>query len=90
MSYYNRLHPWAVIRCLPKAQTLIVARFRKRGDAENYLKTVQRLMPDGLFELIFDLETEPPAYRTDSFADPSSRADSSTNSLALHQLNNHI
>ena len=90
MSYYNRLHPWAVIRCLPKAQTLIVARFRKRGDAENYLKTVQRLMPDGLFELMFDLETESLACITDLFVDPSSRADSSTNSLALHQLNNHI
>ncbi len=59
MSYYNRLHPWCVIRCLPKAQTLIVARFRKRGDAEDYLKTLRRLMPDGCFEVVFDLETEP-------------------------------
>jgi len=79
MSYYNRLHPWAVIRCLPKAQTLIVARCRKRGDAEDYLKTVQRLMPDGLFELMFDLETEMPACITDPFADPSSRAYSREN-----------
>jgi hypothetical protein len=34
MSYHNRLHPWCVIRCLPQAQTLIVARFRKRNDSK--------------------------------------------------------
>ncbi|MBW4467122.1 MAG: hypothetical protein KME07_16985 [Pegethrix bostrychoides GSE-TBD4-15B] len=69
MSYYNRLHPWCVIRCLPKAQTLIVARFRKRGDADNYLNTLRRLMPNGRFELMFDPETEPTAW----VADPASR-----------------
>ena len=68
MSYYNRLHPWCVIRCLPKAQTLTVTRFRKRGDAEDYLKTVRRLMPDGRFEVMFDAETEQAAWVADSLS----------------------
>ncbi|MFM7427760.1 MAG: hypothetical protein ACKO7W_22635 [Elainella sp.] len=58
MSYRDRLHPWCVIRCLPQAQTLIIARFRKRNDAEAHLTTLRRLVPDGIFELVFDAEPE--------------------------------
>ncbi len=58
MSYRDRLHSWCVIRCLPQAQTLIVARFRKRNDAEAHLTTLRRLVPDGLFGVVFDAEPE--------------------------------
>ncbi|MBW4658173.1 MAG: hypothetical protein KME15_05830 [Drouetiella hepatica Uher 2000/2452] len=58
MSYHDRLHPWCIIRCLPNAQVLIAARFRKRNEAEEYLIRLRRLVPDGIFEIVFDLETE--------------------------------
>ncbi|XQQ07655.1 MAG: hypothetical protein EDM05_61645 [Leptolyngbya sp. IPPAS B-1204] len=58
MSYYSRLHPWCVIRCLPESQTLIIARFRKRSDAEERLKAMQKLIADGVFELVFDVEVQ--------------------------------
>ena len=53
MSYADRLRSWCIIRCLPNAQTITVARFRRRNDAEEYLKCLRTLMPDGVFELIF-------------------------------------
>lgn len=52
-----------------ETQTLIVARLRKRGDAEDDLNILRRLMPDGCFELMFDPETEPTVW----VADPASR-----------------
>ncbi len=58
MSYTDRLHPWCIIRCLPKAQILRMARFRKRNEAEEYLIRLRRLVPDGIFEIVFDLESE--------------------------------
>jgi hypothetical protein len=54
MSYHDQLHPWCIIRNLPNAQTLIVARFRRCGDAEAHLKVLRRLMPHEAFELMFD------------------------------------
>jgi len=34
MSYYDQLYPWVVYRLLPNCQTIAVARFRRRNDAE--------------------------------------------------------
>ena len=55
MSYSERLHPWVIVRLLPKMQRVIVARFRKRSDAEGHLQALKRLMPDAQFIIIFDL-----------------------------------
>ena len=55
MSYSQRLHPWLVVRLLPKMQRMVVARFRNRSDAEGHLYALQRLMPDGKFIIIFDI-----------------------------------
>ncbi len=58
MSYYDRLTPWCIIRCLPGAQTLIIQRFRKRTEAEEHLKILRRLSPDAVYEIVFDLPEE--------------------------------
>ncbi len=55
MSYAERLHPWVVVRLLPKMQRVIVARFRKRSDAEGHMQALKRLMPDDQFVIIFDI-----------------------------------
>ncbi len=36
----------------------IVARFRRRNDAEAHLQVLRRLMPDASFEIVFDVEPE--------------------------------
>ncbi|OLT60418.1 hypothetical protein [Moorena bouillonii] len=55
MSYSERLHPWVIVRLLPKMQRVIVARFRNRSDAQGHLQALKRLMPDAEFIIIFDL-----------------------------------
>jgi hypothetical protein len=57
-SYYERLHPWCIIRLLPNAQRITVARFRKRNDAEAHLKALRQLTPSALYEIMFDAETD--------------------------------
>lgn len=54
MTYRDSLHPWCIIRHLPNAQTIIVARFRKRNDAESYLKTLKQMTPEAIYSLIFE------------------------------------
>lgn len=58
-TYHNRLHPWLIIRQLPKMQRSTVCRFRKRNEAEEYLKVLQRLSPDATYLIIFDPPDDP-------------------------------
>lgn len=55
MSYFNKLNPWCIIHCLPNAQTAIVARFRRRNDAEAHLRVLRQLTPSATYDLIFDI-----------------------------------
>jgi hypothetical protein len=55
MTYYNQLSPWCIIRCLPNAQTLIVARLRRRNDAEAHLRILQQITPTATYHIIFDV-----------------------------------
>lgn len=77
MSYRNALSPWCIIQHLPKMQRVIVARFRKRNDAEAHCKTLNRLNPAIRYEIIFD----PPAplFPPDSLS-PDSLTESSLDS----------
>lgn len=58
MTYRDSLHPWCVIRHLPNAQRVVVARFRKRGEAEGYVRSLQRMTPDAVYSLIFEPPTQ--------------------------------
>lgn len=58
MTYSERLNPWCIIRPVSHVQMRIVARFRRRVDAEGHLRVLKRLMPDVPFEIMFDV---PPA-----------------------------
>lgn len=58
MSYLARLSPWCIVRQKPNLQSTIVARFRRRNDAEAHLQVLRRLMPDAKFEIVFDVEPQ--------------------------------
>lgn len=53
MSYQASLRPWVVYRLKEGLQHIEVARFRKRNDAEEYLKIVRRMV-EAEFEIVFD------------------------------------
>lgn len=53
-TYHDRLHPWCIIRLLPEMQRTVIARFRKRNDAEAHLKVLQRLTPEAAYTIVFD------------------------------------
>lgn len=58
MTYRDRLSPWVIVRLLPNMQRVVVARFRKRSDAEGHLRRLRQLMPDVEFVIIFDTGEE--------------------------------
>lgn len=58
MTYRDKLNPWCIIRPVSSVQMRIVARFRRRSDAEEHLKILKRLMPDVPFEIMFDIAPE--------------------------------
>jgi hypothetical protein len=46
--------PWCIVRQLPNMQRLVVARFRRRNDAEGYLQILRRLLPASGHVILFD------------------------------------
>ena len=56
MSYIDKLHPWCVVRHFRSMQHQIVARFRRRSDAEAHSQALHRLIPNTTFTIIFNLE----------------------------------
>jgi len=57
-SYPEENRPWAIVRLLPNAQAIIVARFRNRQDADDHKRLLHRFIPNAEFEIIFDLPNE--------------------------------
>jgi hypothetical protein len=62
--YRNQLYPWCIVRLLPNAQMAIVARCRKRNDAEEHRRVLQRLVPSASFVIIFDAPPIDPDSRS--------------------------
>ena len=52
--YRARLFPWSVIRLLPDCQRSVLARFRKRNQAEEYVRLVKRVNLDWDCAIVFD------------------------------------
>ena len=49
-----RLFPWSVIRLLPDCQRSVLGRFRKRNQAEEYVRSVKRVNSDWDCTIVFD------------------------------------
>ncbi len=54
MAYKDQLHPWCIVRCLPQARSITVARFRRRSEAEAHLRILQRILPTATYTIMFD------------------------------------
>ena len=53
-GYRARLFPWSVIRLLPDCQRSVLARSRKRNQAEEYVRSVKRVNLDWDCTIVFD------------------------------------
>ena len=60
MTYFERLHPWCIVKLLPNCQRIVVARFRKRNDADDYFRVLQRLVKESTFAIVFDIQPQSP------------------------------
>lgn len=54
MSYQDQLNPWVVYQLLPDLTRSIVIRFRRRNEAEAYLRVLSQLRPKVQFTLSFE------------------------------------
>lgn len=57
MTYNTQLFPWCIIRPQPNMKQKIVARFRRRSDAEAHLQILKQLLPTTSHTIIFDITT---------------------------------
>jgi hypothetical protein len=55
MTYKTKLFPWCITRPLPNMGQTIVARFRRRCDAEARLRILQQLIPSPPYTIMFDV-----------------------------------
>jgi hypothetical protein len=51
MTYKTQLFPWCIIRPQSNMQQTIVARFRRRNDAEAHLQILRQLLPSAPTQL---------------------------------------
>jgi hypothetical protein len=54
MTYLERLSPWCIVKLLPNMQRQVVARCRRRNDAEEHMRVLRRLLPSARFAIAFD------------------------------------
>jgi hypothetical protein len=52
-SHPDTHRPWQLVLLLSNAQHHTIARFRNRQDAEDHLRTIQRLARNSRFALLF-------------------------------------
>jgi hypothetical protein len=58
VTYIEKLNPWCIVRHFPSMQHQIVARFRRRSDAEAHSQALHRLIPNTTFTIIFNTVVE--------------------------------
>ncbi|HEY9635688.1 MAG TPA: hypothetical protein V6D14_19950 [Coleofasciculaceae cyanobacterium] len=60
MTYKIQLFPWCIIRPRPHLKQIIVARFRRRSDAEAHLRILRQLLPTAPHTIMFDATPDTP------------------------------
>jgi hypothetical protein len=58
MTYQQRLSPWVIHKLLPNLKQLTVNRFRRRNEAEAYMKALKQMYPHIQFALTFEVGEE--------------------------------
>ncbi|BAU09587.1 hypothetical protein LEP3755_00580 [Leptolyngbya sp. NIES-3755] len=59
MKYQEQLTPWVVYQITPDLQRQVVIRFRRRNDADSYLKVLTQTRPTAKFIVAFDAPPVP-------------------------------
>jgi len=54
MPYSENLFPWCIILCLPNTRTIVIERFRRRSDAEAYLRILRQIHPQADYSIRFE------------------------------------
>jgi hypothetical protein len=54
MKYQDQLTPWVVYQLTSDLQRQIVIRFRRRNDADSYLKVLTQTRPNAKFIVAYD------------------------------------
>lgn len=54
MKYQEQLTPWVVYQVMSDLQRHVVIRFRRRNDADSYLKVLKQTRPNAEFVVAFD------------------------------------
>ena len=52
--YQRQLHPWCIAQQLENMQNQVVARFRRRNDADDHLRILRQLIPSTRHAIVFD------------------------------------
>lgn len=66
MKYQEQLTPWVVYQLLPNVERQVVTRFRRRNDADSYLKVLKQTRPNTEFVVAFDGNRTAQPKATDS------------------------
>ena len=53
MTYKDRLSPWCVVRHLPQSPGQVIARFRRRNNAEDHLRAIEKIAPPAEYSIVF-------------------------------------
>jgi hypothetical protein len=56
MRYQEQLTPWVVYQLSANLDRQIVTRFRRRNDADSYLKVLKQTRPNAEFIVAFDVK----------------------------------
>lgn len=57
MTYHDQLNPWTVQQLQPNAEQKVIARFRRRAEADSYRNAMQQMRPGSRFLVAFATET---------------------------------
>lgn len=55
MKYQEQLTPWVVYQLTSDLQRQVVIRFRRRNDADSYLKVLTQTRPNAQFIVAYDI-----------------------------------
>jgi hypothetical protein len=68
MMHRERLHPWIIVRLLPKMQRIVVGRFRNWLDADGHLRILKQLIPGAELIVVFDPGEMPKKMQSDKLS----------------------
>lgn len=66
MKYQEQLTPWVIYQLASDADRQLVSRFRRRNDADSYLKVLKQTRPNHQFVVAFDATPKPTAQTKDA------------------------